>query len=92
MKWFKQRIRNWLLESENSVSIAIAKENPYSDIESPDSYTLKVIPAIGGRVIQYYKYDRVKDSSRHATYVINDSQDLGEEIKNIVVHEALRGN
>ena len=49
-------------------------------------------PARGGRVIQYYKYDRKHDRANTSLYVISDSEDLGDAVKNIVVEQALQGN
>jgi hypothetical protein len=62
-----------------------------SDLDSSDCYTLRVYPARGGRVIQYYRYDRQNDRSKTSLYVIADSEDLGDAVKNIVVEQSLQG-
>ena len=96
MNWLKHKLRNWVNSDDNRVYKSRSDINPVSgsstnDIDA-DGYTLKVYPARGGRVIQYYKYDRKHDRANTSLYVISDSEDLGDAVKNIVVEQALQGN
>jgi hypothetical protein len=93
MSWVKRTIRRWLEEDGSERGVyATAVKSIDSEIDSSEGYTLKVYPARGGRVIQYYKYDRQKDRANTSLYVISDTEDLGEAVKNIVVEQALQGN
>lgn len=93
MSWFKRTIRRWLEEDgRERGAYPTAVKSIDSDIDSSEGYTLKVYPARGGRVIQYYKYDRKQDRANTSLYVISDAEDLGEAVKNIVVEQALQGN
>ena len=93
MMWLKRKIRRWINDAgdvEQTVG-AIAVRSADSDLDGSDGYTLRVYPARGGRVIQYYKYDRQSDRSKTSLYVIADSEDLGDAVKNIVVEQSLQG-
>ena len=95
MNWVKHKLRNWINSEDGrayknrGISEPVSVSN--SDIDA-EGYTLKVYPARGGRVIQYYKYDRKNDRANTSLYVISDSEDLGDAVKNIVVEQALQGN
>lgn len=95
MNWVKHKLRNWINSDDNrayksrGISEPVSVSN--SDIDA-EGYTLKVYPARGGRVVQYYKYDRKHDRANTSLYVISDSEDLGDAVKNIVVEQALQGN
>ena len=93
MKWLKRKLRRWIEEDRGEGGVyPSAVKSIDNDIDSSEGYTLKVYPARGGRVIQYYKYDRQKDRSNTSLYVISDAEDLGDAVKNIVVEQALQGN
>jgi hypothetical protein len=96
MNWLKHKLRNWINSDDNRAYKSRGIAEPVSvsstnDIDA-EGYTLKVYPARGGRVIQYYKYDRKHDRANTSLYVISDSEDLGDAVKNIVVEQALQGN
>jgi hypothetical protein len=95
MNWLKHKLRDWLNSYDNRVYKSRGIAEPVSvssDNIDADGYTLRVYPARGGRVIQYHKYDRKQDRANTSLYVISDSEDLGDAVKNIVVEQALQGN
>jgi hypothetical protein len=95
MNWLKHKLRDWLNSDDNRVYKSRGIAEPVSvssDNIDADGYTLRVYPARGGRVIQYHKYDRKHDRQNTSLYVISDSEDLGDAVKNIVVEQALQGN
>jgi hypothetical protein len=95
MNWLKHKLRNWVNSDDNRVYKSRGIAEPVSvssDNIDADGYTLRVYPARGGRVIQYHKYDRKQDRANTSLYVISDSEDLGDAVKNIVVEQALQGN
>jgi len=95
MNWLKYKLRDWINSDDNRVYKSQGIAEPVSvssDNIDADGYTLRVYPARGGRVIQYHKYDRKTDRQNTSLYVISDSEDLGDAVKNIVVEQALQGN
>lgn len=93
MMWLKRKLRRWIDDAGDVKQTvgAIAVKSIDADFDGSDGYTLRVYPARGGRVIQYYKYDRQNDRSKTSLYVIADSEDLGDAVKNIVVEQSLQG-
>ncbi len=98
MRFLKKLIVKWVNDARDEErdgvlvqSVVGRKGHSVEDIDA-DCYTLRVFPARGGRVVQYHKYDRKNDNSRTSLYVISDSEDLGDAVKNIVVEQALQGN
>lgn len=98
MKFLKKLIVKWVDDARDEErggvlvqSVGSRKGSSMEDIDA-DCYTLRVFPARGGRVVQYHKYDRKTDNSRTSLYVISDSEDLGDAVKNIVIEQALQGN
>ena len=95
MNWLKYKLRDWINSDNNRAYKSRGIAEPVSvssDNIDADGYTLRVYPARGGRVIQYHKYDRKHDRQNTSLYVISDSEDLGDAVKNIVVEQALQGN
>ena len=95
MNWLKYKLRDWINSDNNRAYKSRGIPEPVSvssDNIDADGYTLRVYPARGGRVIQYHKYDRKQDRANTSLYVISDSEDLGDAVKNIVVEQALQGN
>lgn len=86
---FKQRIRNWLMdspdqESDNSMYVE-------ADKFSSDGIRLQIYKASGGYVVETRNYDRRTDRNNTSMHVINDEQNLGDALGKIVMMEALRG-
>ena len=85
----KQRIRNWLMNDDDT-------PDPYSieDENGPDlnsqSFRLNIYGASGGTIIETTKYDRKSDENRHSLHVVTEDKDLGEELAKIITMEQLR--
>lgn len=57
--------------------------------ESPD-LNITVKAAIGGRIVQFRHYDRVKDRNDYRTYIITDAEPFEESLGKIITMEAMR--
>jgi len=85
----KQRIRNWLMNDDDT-------PDPYSieDENSPDlnsqSFRLNIYGASGGTIIETTKYDRKTDENRHSLHIVTEDKDLGQELAKIITMEQLR--
>ncbi len=86
---FKQRIRNWLIDADESVS----NDSLYVEADkfSSDGIRLQIYKASGGYVVETRGYDRKTDRNHASMHVINEDQDLGDALGKIVMMEALRG-
>jgi hypothetical protein len=59
-------------------------------LDSDASMSFTVYNAIGGKVIEFRRYDRQRDRSDHQVYVIGQDQDFGERIAKIATMESLK--
>jgi len=49
-----------------------------------------VYNAIGGKVVEFSRYDRMKDRHFHDIYIIGKDEDFGEKISKIAMLEVLK--
>ena len=98
MNWLKRKIRRWL-DSEQDICIAedrayatISPKNMISgrDVNSDPTLQFKVYNAIGGKVVEFSRYDRHKDRSFHDIYIIGKDEDFGAKIAKIAMLECLK--
>jgi hypothetical protein len=92
MKWLKRKLRNWLDNSEDlRVGInSSLKVRESDDISSDPILNFKVFSAVGGRIVEFRKYDRNRDRNETQTYIITNDQDFGERIAKIATMENLK--
>jgi hypothetical protein len=45
--------------------------------------------AIGGKVVQFSQYDKIKDRHYSSLYIIRDEDDMGQELSQIILREQL---
>jgi hypothetical protein len=50
----------------------------------------KVFSAVGGKVVEFRRYDRKSDRNDSTTYIITNDQDFGERIAKIATMEQLK--
>jgi len=99
MNWLKRKIRRWL-DSEQDICI---DESRYStaqlksanaisgrDVNSEPTLQFKIYNAIGGKVVEFSRYDRQKDRSFHDIYIIGKEENFGEKIAKIAMLESLK--
>jgi len=94
MKWLKSKVIKWVREDwdaqyeKNAVSGIRLDESVRMDAEP--TLNFRVFPAVGGQVVEFRRYDRVKDHSDVTTYIINKDDDFGEKISKIANLELLK--
>ena len=60
------------------------------DVDSDPTLQFKIYTAIGGKVVEFSRYDRQKDRSFHDIYIIGKNEDFGEKIAKIAMLECLK--
>ena len=45
--------------------------------------------AVGGKVVQFFQYDTLKDRNCSSLYIIRDEDDIGQELSQIILREQL---
>jgi hypothetical protein len=103
IKEFIRRIVKWSM-SEPIVSDVVCSDSRYSNgigsksissgrfgsiEECNRGMNFTVYNATGGKVVQLFDYDMVKDRANSSLYIIADKEDLGEELGMIITRECL---
>jgi hypothetical protein len=91
MKRFKQALRNWLLHDETVVAkergISVYESN---SIDSEPVINFRIYSAQNGKILEFSKYDRVKDRSDRTVYIIHKEEDVAEKVAKCLSLELLR--
>jgi len=106
MNWFKKKFVRWIKRDwyncddgqeaacpdapmapgySNSAKIGSSRS-----VDSPVRFNFTVIPASGGRIVEFNTYDHVKDRSVNTVHVIPDDTDFTHELTKIVSIELLK--
>lgn len=95
MKWFKHKLYQWVLEAgrceESKQSVMIPQD--VCTEESPgwsDGLRINVKKVIGGSVVSFRTYDRVKDRTDERHYIITDEHEFDRELGKIITIESMR--
>ena len=97
MKWFKKMLWRWTyqgqeLEEQNvkvSRGLVTSRDSEAVCGDEP-ILNFKVYSAVGGKVVEFRRYDRHKDRNDTTTYIITNDQDFGERISKIATMEKLK--
>ena len=91
MNWLKRKLRNWIMDDEPvkmiGASIAVREAD---SVESEPVLNFKVYSAVGGKIVEFRRYDRQRDRSDNQTYIITNDQDFGERIAKIATMESMK--
>lgn len=101
MNWFKQMVVKWVHNDWDNARNPVQQDcypskqmssNSIStrDISSDASLQFKVYNAIGGKVVEFSRYDRKNDRAFHDIYIIGKDEDFGEKIAKIAMLEVLK--
>jgi len=96
MNWLKRKISRWL----DSERVSGVEENKYAtasmnsissrDVNSDPTLQFKIYNAIGGKVVEFSRYDRQRDKALHNIYIIGKDEDFGAKIAKIAMLETLK--
>ena len=96
MNWLKLKLRNWVMSARDSreevyqTSKLASSTISGRDVNSDPTLQFKVYNAIGGKVVEFSRYDRQKDRNFHDIYIIGKDEDFGEKISRIAMLEVLK--
>ena len=100
MNWFKRMVVKWVREDWDRArdeqdcypTPNISGMNSIStrDVNSDPTLQFKIYSAIGGKVVEFSRYDRKIDRHHHDIYIIGKDEDFGEKIARIVMIENLK--
>ena len=95
MRWFKKLVAGWARQGreyeedckEPSRLISTAE---CASINDDPVLNFKVYTAVGGKVVEFRRYDRKSDRNDSTTYIITNDQDFGDRIAKIATMEKLK--
>jgi len=104
MNWFKRMVVSWVREDWNTVSqeqdcypsTKLSRGNPIStisgraNIDSDPTLQFKVYNAVGGKIVEFHRYDPKTDRTDRQIYIVGKDEDFGEKIAKISTLEVLR--
>jgi hypothetical protein len=106
MNWFKRMVVNWVKEDWNNTRAEVEQDcypspkmsrgNPIStisgraNIDSEPTLQFKVYSAVGGKIVEFHRYDPNSDRTDRQIYIIGKEEDFGEKIAKISTLEVLR--
>jgi hypothetical protein len=94
--WFKKLIASWVRQGNNyeeencKVSNRLISRDETTACSDDPILNFKVYSAIGGRVVEFRRYDRRSDRNETQTYIITNDQDFGDRIAKIATMENLK--
>lgn len=102
MNWFKQMVVKWVRDdwdnarqdqpaqyntmTKGGLGIAVSSR----EVNSDPTLNFKIYNAIGGKVVEFSRYDRKSDRHEHDIYIIGKNEDFGEKIAKIAMLEVLK--
>ena len=106
MNWFKQIVVKWVREDWDNArndqpedchpSPKLSRANSIStisgraNVDSEPTLQFKVYSAVGGKIVEFSRYDPKSDRTDRQIYIIGKDEDFGEKIAKISTLEALR--
>jgi hypothetical protein len=101
MNWFKRMVVKWVREDWDNArqeqdcfptpSLGRGMNAVSSrDVDSDPTLQFKIYNAIGGKVVEFSRYDRKLDRSHHDIYIIGKDEDFGTKIAKIAMLECLK--
>ena len=102
MNWFKRIVVKWVREDwENArdqpedcyPSPKLSRANSVSTgrgIDSDPTLQFKVYSAVGGKIVEFSRYDPKTDRQDRQIYIIGKDEDFGEKISRISTLEVMR--
>lgn len=99
MNWFKRIVCRWVREDWDQAKIGRANyidDTPEVVTSSDDSpsgdpvLNFRVYSAVGGRIVEFRRYDRRTGNNDVTTYIVTEDQNFGERIAKIATMENLK--
>ena len=101
MNWLKRMVVKWVREDWDIVG---QEQDCYPspklsrgmnsaatrDVGSDPTLQFKIYNAIGGKVVEFSRYDRQKDRNFHDIYIIGKEEDSGAKIAKIAMLESMK--
>jgi hypothetical protein len=95
MNWLKKKVIQWVREDweeerkKNGAERAISVRDT-DHVEADPIISFRIYSAQNGKILEFSKYDRVKDRSDRSVYIIGKDEDIAEKVGKCLSLELLR--
>jgi hypothetical protein len=95
MNWLKKKVIQWVREDweeerkKNGAERAISVRDT-DHVEADPIISFRIYSAQNGKILEFNKYDRVKDRSDRSVYIIGKDEDIAEKVGKCLSLELLR--
>lgn len=94
MKFLKKLLVKWIKEAQeeeySNKSVGLVAVRDEARVDDEPILNFRIYSANNGRIIEFSKYDRLKDKNHRSVYVCQPDDDIGEKISKYVNLELLR--
>lgn len=101
MNWFKKMVIRWVREDWDNSNKKVREydraelvgSNSATSDDSPSGDPIlqfKVYSAVGGKIVEFRRYDRKTGDNYYTSYIISEDQNFGERISKISSLEILK--
>jgi len=105
MNWFKRMVIKWVRDDWDQVRLqpddcypstkssrgnSISTISGRANVDSEPTLQFKVYSAVGGKIVEFSRYDPKSDRADRQIYIIGKDEDFGEKIAKISTLEVLR--
>lgn len=90
--WVKKVAREGWEDARKSSygEVAVSSIRESNSVDDEPVLNFRIYAASNGKVIEFSKYDRIKDRSHKTIYIVNHEEDLGEKVAKVLSLEMLR--
>jgi hypothetical protein len=91
MNWLKRKLRAWLLDENHLEKVDfITSKQSSPEPDGDPILSFRIFSAVNGKVLEFRKYDRVKDTAYTSIYIIDKDTDIGEYVSKCASLEMLK--
>jgi hypothetical protein len=92
MRWLRKKVKNWLYNDDDYGvgSKVVSVHESSNSVDSEPVLNFRIYAANNGRILEFNKYDRLKDRTDRSLYIIDKEQDIGEYVGKVLSLELLK--
>lgn len=92
-QWLRKTLREFLYPADESkcVNSLVRVDAESNRLDADPTLHFKIYNAIGGKIVEFRRYDKHRDQADHQMYIIGKEDDFGDRIAKIATLEVLKG-
>jgi len=97
MNWLKKKVIKWVREDweeenkkQRGVGISLHSRSESDRPDTEPVLNFRIYSAENGKVLEFNRYDRVKDRNNVSIYIIGKDEDVAEKVSKCVTLETMK--